>query len=73
MAHTKILDHPQLGKIKGSRDVPGVTTFKNVQYGEVPYGRFTQSVVRESLAKSGEVWDSTKFGYLPFMSISRER
>jgi len=59
---TKTLNHPTLGDIKGSVLVPGVTTFRNVQYGSLPYGRFTQSVLRESLAKEGEVYDATKPG-----------
>lgn len=59
---TKTLNHPSLGKIKGSLDVPGVTTFKNLQYATLPYGRFTQSVLRDSLAAEGEEWDATKMG-----------
>jgi hypothetical protein len=59
---TKTISHPSLGKIRGSLDVSGVTTFKNLQYGSLPYGRFTQSVLRDSLAPSGEEWDATKFG-----------
>jgi hypothetical protein len=62
---TKTISHPSLGKIKGSVDVAGVTTFKNLQYATLPYGRFTQSVLRDSLASDGEEWDATKFGYIP--------
>jgi len=59
---TKTFNHPTLGEIRGSILVPGVTTFRNVQYGSLPYGRFTQSVLRESLAKKGEVYDATEPG-----------
>jgi hypothetical protein len=61
---TKTLNHPTLGAIKGSLDVPGITTFKNLQYGSLPHGRFTQSVLREHLAPSGDTYDATKFGYI---------
>jgi hypothetical protein len=60
---SKVINHSQLGRIKGSRDEPGVTTLKNIQYGSLPYGRFTQAVLREELARKGEVYDATKFGY----------
>jgi len=60
---TNTIEHPSLGKIKGSVDVPGITTFKNLQFATLPYGRFTQSVLRESLASAGETYDATKIGY----------
>lgn len=59
---TKTFNHPTLGDIKGSIQVSGVTTFRNVQYGTLPYGRFTQCVLRDNLAKNGEVYDATKPG-----------
>jgi len=61
---SKIINHPQLGRIEGSREEPGVTTLKNIQYGSLPYGRFTQAVLREELAPQGETYDATKFGLL---------
>jgi hypothetical protein len=63
MSSTKVFEHPQLGKIKGTVEEAGVTTFKNVQYGSLPYGRFTQSVLREELAPKGETYDATNHGY----------
>lgn len=62
MSGTKVFEHPTLGKIKGLIEESGVTTFKNVQYGSLPYGRFTQSVLREELAPKGETYDATKHG-----------
>lgn len=64
-ASAKTINHPSLGKIKGAVDVPGITTFLNVQYATLPYGRFTQSVLRDRLAAEGEEWDATKPGYFP--------
>jgi hypothetical protein len=63
MSGTKTINHPSLGSIKGAAVVPGVTTFKNVQYATLPHGRFTQSVLREQLAPAGEIYDATKPGY----------
>jgi hypothetical protein len=65
MSGTKTINHPTLGSIKGSVDVAGITTFRNVQYGSLPYGRFTQSVLRDELAPKGETYDATKIGYFP--------
>ena len=62
---TKTITHPSLGKIKGTVEVPGITTFLNVQYATLPYGRFTQSVLRDRLAAEGQEWDATKPGYFP--------
>jgi hypothetical protein len=63
---TKTIDHPSLGSIKGAVEVPGVTTFKNLQYATIPHGRFTQSVLRDSLASVGETYDATKPGYFKY-------
>jgi len=67
---TKVIEHPTLGKIKGAVEVPGVTTLHNLQYGALPYGRFTQSVVRDELAPKGETWDATKPGYAITLYLS---
>jgi len=61
---TKVFEHPTLGSIRGSINVEGVTTFRNVKYADISYGRFTQSVLKKVLAPKGEVWDATKPGYL---------
>jgi hypothetical protein len=63
MSSTKVFEHPSLGKIEGIVQEEGITTFLNVQFGSLPHGRFTQSVLREQLAPKGETYDATKPGY----------